>query len=904
MRIEGIRVERFGRLRGFDTGSSALPGLVVVLGPNEAGKSTLFQFLTTVLYGFHPASREGNPYAPWDGEDAAGAVTLRLDGGGCADVERRLLSTPTAKLTVDGGAEDLRNRPVPWVEQMPRTVFRQVFAVTLGELTGLDEETWARVQDRILGSMGASDLVPARRVAADLEQEAGELWRPNRRGKQRIREIQEEILGLRGKRREAMDRDGQLRSMVAELEAARSRLQEARLERHQERLAIDRVQALVPLRGQLRRIDALVEDAAPEDLLDGLPADPAAAFAETSARVGQLEERLLEVTTESDEPRANVAAFGPEASRILERADQIRAFLARSAGLGPDRARLRTLEEETRDLERRLEGAAGQLLATPWNDVSPDALTGVPLPELRERIGRFRSVRDERRVLETALHQDVAEDAPTTPPASLVGSLSVLVSGAALLAVGLVTGDVLPTALGGAGTAAGITFLALWLRARRAGGGGSTPGDRFEVKVRPLREAEEAARIAIADILRNIPVLPSMLVEPDLLLGGGLERIQELLRDRDARRKERAELEARVAWADEEADVLVAALGIDGGGDAETAAHTLEREHRRAERLRDGATSAGRELRRLEREEARLRRELEAAKSARDRLQQRLGEAGGGDLDRGAQQLRRRMEARDRARQLREELERAHPDLDEIRQRIAAAEAAGESWTADDDDLARRKARHEELVEEAEDLARRAEALEQGIARLRKMETVDAVDGEVASLQEEEATLVKRRDRLWVLAQLVRVADRRFREEHQPDLMRRAGEYLSGLTGGRYDRIVADEAGDGDVFYILGPQLPGPVALRHPVSTGTLEQAYLSLRLAMVDHLDQGLERLPLFVDEVFVNWDGERRAQGLDLLARIAESRQLFVFTCHPEVADELKSRGAGVLTLTDLTP
>jgi uncharacterized protein YhaN len=89
------------------------------------------------------------------------------------------------------------------------------------------------------------------------------------------------------------------------------------------------------------------------------------------------------------------------------------------------------------------------------------------------------------------------------------------------------------------------------------------------------------------------------------------------------------------------------------------------------------------------------------------------------------------------------------------------------------------------------------------------------------------------------------------------------------------------------------------VALAAPVSTGTLEQAYLSLRLAIVDHLDRGGERLPLFVDEVFVNWDSDRRARGLEVIAGLSALRQIFVFTCHPSVADELRARGGRLVTL-----
>ena len=48
------------------------------------------------------------------------------------------------------------------------------------------------------------------------------------------------------------------------------------------------------------------------------------------------------------------------------------------------------------------------------------------------------------------------------------------------------------------------------------------------------------------------------------------------------------------------------------------------------------------------------------------------------------------------------------------------------------------------------------------------------------------------------MAQLLRAADRRFRDEHQPDILRRAGHHLSALTAGRYHRLMVDESsGDG-----------------------------------------------------------------------------------------------------------
>jgi uncharacterized protein YhaN len=95
-----------------------------------------------------------------------------------------------------------------------------------------------------------------------------------------------------------------------------------------------------------------------------------------------------------------------------------------------------------------------------------------------------------------------------------------------------------------------------------------------------------------------------------------------------------------------------------------------------------------------------------------------------------------------------------------------------------------------------------------------------------------------------------------------------------------------------------------PIAAGLPLSRGTLDQLYLSLRLALVDHLESGGEPLPLFLDEVFAHWDEERTGRGLDILQRIAKTRQVFLFTCHERLRDRLDDRGATSLSLKGVAP
>jgi DNA repair exonuclease SbcCD ATPase subunit len=377
--------------------------------------------------------------------------------------------------------------------------------------------------------------------------------------------------------------------------------------------------------------------------------------------------------------------------------------------------------------------------------------------------------------------------------------------------------------------------------------------------------------------------------------------LQELAREAVARNEARRSIASELAELASRAEELRPLLG-DAHRHAEpsAAAHLLNGALQDALRRRDAARSASRELERLDREAAEVRAALDEVRRESQELEDRLAALGGGDPDRGLAVAEERLDARDAARRLEAELERDHPDLDAVRERIARAESAGEDWVTDPDAVARSRARVQGLTEEIEDLTRDAQSLEKDLQHLGDRTRLDEIDGEILALEEEADRRIRRRDRLWTLGRIVQLAERRLREEHQPAILREAAAILSALTGGRYDRIVL--AGrDGRSFRVRGPDTPGSLPVEAPLSTGTREQVYLALRLAILDQLDRAGERLPLFLDEVLVNWDPVRREAGLRTLARRAETRQCFVFTCHPEMADRLEELGARRIRLPE---
>ena len=184
------------------------------------------------------------------------------------------------------------------------------------------------------------------------------------------------------------------------------------------------------------------------------------------------------------------------------------------------------------------------------------------------------------------------------------------------------------------------------------------------------------------------------------------------------------------------------------------------------------------------------------------------------------------------------------------------------------------------------------------VQRIQGEETADQVRGEIELVNNQMLDAKESRDRLFLLTRLVQEADRRFREEHQPALLKQAGRYVDQITGGRYDRIMIGEAGE-KFFSLRDPANSELRKMSDPFSQGIKEQVYFALRLAAIDQLDADMERLPLFLDEVFVNWDPKRLDRAFQLVEQVARQRQVFFFTCHEAMAAKLEDAGAKIFEL-----
>lgn len=114
----------------------------------------------------------------------------------------------------------------------------------------------------------------------------------------------------------------------------------------------------------------------------------------------------------------------------------------------------------------------------------------------------------------------------------------------------------------------------------------------------------------------------------------------------------------------------------------------------------------------------------------------------------------------------------------------------------------------------------------------------------------------------------------------QPEVYRRASSLLSNMTGGQWCEVRLDEADKLVVVDAFG-QTREPVHL----STGTCQQLYLALRIALLMTAENVGRSIPILADDILVNFDASRRVGALHALEELAAVRQVILFTCHEEV-------------------
>ena len=129
---------------------------------------------------------------------------------------------------------------------------------------------------------------------------------------------------------------------------------------------------------------------------------------------------------------------------------------------------------------------------------------------------------------------------------------------------------------------------------------------------------------------------------------------------------------------------------------------------------------------------------------------------------------------------------------------------------------------------------------------------------------------------------------REFRERTtRPAVLEEASTIFQLITHGRYQMVGTRDPSEGGIFVELRDTKERRSLSQ--LSTGTLEELSLAIRIGYIIVHGQGTHNYPIVLDDVLVNFDRSRAKAALEALSEISarQNRQIILLTCHDREQD-----------------
>ena len=161
---------------------------------------------------------------------------------------------------------------------------------------------------------------------------------------------------------------------------------------------------------------------------------------------------------------------------------------------------------------------------------------------------------------------------------------------------------------------------------------------------------------------------------------------------------------------------------------------------------------------------------------------------------------------------------------------------------------------------------------------------------ELACVERKIESEVKRWQTLALASFLLDDVCTTFERERQPETLREASGFLDQLTNGKYHRIWTS-LGTNQLHV---DDRAGRTLEIDRLSRGTREAVFIALRLSLTAVYARRGVTLPLVLDDVLVNFDGDRAAHAAKTLDAFAKrGHQVLMFTCHRHIVEIFQSIG-----------
>ncbi len=894
MQIREIHIERFGKFSHCRV-VPVSPGLNVVYGRNEFGKTTLLEFIRWVLFGFEKKRKGMNSYAPVTGGEHSGKLMCEMVNG-----ERIFISrtggTLEGQVTVQAADREGAGQAhlESFLGHASRKIFKNIYAFALDELQDLDSLMEEEIKNKILGAGMGLGQVSLNEVEKEIREQRDEMFKlrgSNPVMNQGYREIKKREEELRSRFNE-VDQYDELNKKIEALEQTRKKGESdsEQLESRRRTLEVRREVFVdfIDLQDQTTR----------QKELAGVPAmeeESMLVFEKVQTKIEDLNPRLEEEKGKLHQLKLRRDPIIVNQS-LLDRETEVMQLrqltgVVRSAQVDKHEV-LQERDQLKEKIRSEIDGInrdwdEGHALALEWVDaekqfVEKQEQALLHSEQFVENVKNRLELHQEQLVTDNAQPNDFPQGIRVS--SWFLMGIGVLGAGFALFSANMELGIFMGLML-----AAGIGLYA-WASFSRPEG---EKEDLLDNLLRGKLEKAENDLEAEQEVWRQWVEDKGLDPETSIALFKEIQIRVRAVKEWVHQKQNLDERIERMRKKEEEAEALVAALSecvsevyltkdvlvnidvlskhfdearedfgkckdLDGQineqtGRIEGIAAQLESQQELLGHLLQSAKVDSEESFLLQWDKAQEKSALgKSIREIQTRIQTRVG------LGEAYQRFMESMQ---------------DTDPEQLEQELA-------------DVLSRLNSVHEEQNRVNQEIGQfRGEA-----AQLASREDLVRLHNELESKKEQLMNGAREWATLTLALDMLDQAKARYEKTRQPQVFQAAGRMFSQITDGNYQGV--EKPLESDEFRIV----QGNGGFKSPVqlSRGTREQLYLSMRFGLIEDYETRAEPLPIVMDDVFVNFDDTRREHVLDILRDFARDRQVIILSCHEHLVETYLKYGA----------
>ncbi len=324
MIIKDLNIRSFGKFSN-ETINEFQSGINIIYGKNEAGKTTLYNIIQTLLYGFAPANIDKHPYASYNSNilDFSGTI---IDKKNNYLVDRKLSSLPKASYFYKDKKHNLRNEPLPQCKHISKVVYRGLYTLSAEDINDLDTTLWDSIEDKLLSNYGILGIKNPRDIVGDLNKDIDKLYKKSKRGKSQIRELKERLKNLRKERKHILAMEREIRDVDMEMKLAIEELTYLKEKRFTMETALKELEGLIPIKSILDEIETIEDKLSNYDRYMGAPVDIDQRYQELLEQKKGFEEDRDAVIRSINNHKSRIMTVEKVDYAIIENINQLRAL--------------------------------------------------------------------------------------------------------------------------------------------------------------------------------------------------------------------------------------------------------------------------------------------------------------------------------------------------------------------------------------------------------------------------------------------------------------------------------------------------------------------------------------------------------------------------------------------------